>query len=234
MLLDCHTHTRVHSACASLEPDTLCKLALDRGVDALVLTEHHHQWTQETLRELETNHPPLRLYAGVELTLAEGYDVILIAPPPLLHAYGAISMFQPLRRLQKRLALVREEVFAFVAHPFRYACDTPEALSRIFAWVDGMEVNSVNILRGGHVPQDGLYAPANWQCYADALASTGCLAMYNTDCHHPQGVGALANDIPGGPPADEAALVRCLRSAAITQWQHRNVLTSLLRQSFAI
>lgn len=228
MRLDCHAHTRRYSACSSLAPDELCRLALERGLDAVVFTEHHHQWTRADLARLEQAHPPLRLYAGMELSLAEQYDVVLIAPPPLLTSASLARPRLHLAEIARRLAPVRQQIFSFVAHPFRYSCAIPQTLQDILHWVDGMEVNSVNLLKYSHVQHQGLVAPANWECYAQALARTPCIALYNTDCHHPSGVGALANQLPGPPPEDEAGLVQLLRSAPIVQWQHASGLQALL------
>lgn len=228
MRLDCHTHTRRYSACSSLAPEELCRLALARGLDAVVFTEHHHQWSREDLELLETAHPPLRLYAGMELTLAEHYDVVLIAPPALLteHCPGCPGL--SLTEVARGLAPVRSQVFAFVAHPFRYSCDIPNELMDILHWVDGVEVNSVNLLKYNHTLHQGVVAPTNWACYAHALALVPRIALYNTDCHHPPGVGVLANELPAPPPEDEAALVQLLRTTPIAQWQHTTALRAML------
>lgn len=217
-----------HSACSALAPDELCRLALERGLDGLVLTEHHYQWSREDLDVLEQAHPPLRLYAGIELTLAERHDVVLVAPPALLARCGIAQPFLPLAELARRLAPVRSQVFAFVAHPFRYTCELSAELHAILQWVDGVEENSVNLLRHEQLRQGDVYWPANRACYLSARAHVPRIALYNTDCHRPSGVGVLSNQLPGPPPADEAALVLALNTLPITQWQHPHALPALL------
>ncbi len=78
MRIDCHVHTARHSACSDIDPAQACRLALARGLSGLVFTEHHHQWEECELECLRQDFPGLGLYTGVELTLAEGHDMIVI------------------------------------------------------------------------------------------------------------------------------------------------------------
>ncbi len=61
MLIDCHVHSCQRSACSQASVERLCALALERGLDALVLTEHHVQWSRTRLGGLGARHPGIRL-----------------------------------------------------------------------------------------------------------------------------------------------------------------------------
>ena len=45
-------HTRRYSKCSVIDPDRLIRQAVRVGLDGIVITEHHHQWTDTELAEL--------------------------------------------------------------------------------------------------------------------------------------------------------------------------------------
>ena len=69
--IDLHTHTRRYSLCSILSPDKLCEVAVARGLNALVITEHHHQWSKDEIAVLQARHPAIKLYAGVGSVVVE-------------------------------------------------------------------------------------------------------------------------------------------------------------------
>jgi histidinol phosphatase-like PHP family hydrolase len=77
MLIDCHLHTTRYSPCSHLRPYDACALASQRGLDALVITEHQIQWNKKEIKELQQDFPELKLYSGVEVTLREGLDLVI-------------------------------------------------------------------------------------------------------------------------------------------------------------
>lgn len=224
MRIDCHTHTACHSACASLKPRELVELAQLRSIDGLVITEHRHQWTKEDMAPLRSLYPDMALYAGVEITLAEGYDVVVISPglPESIMAYPFIDA------LMDAMEPMREDVFLFVAHPFRYTNDLTPNLARILEKVDGIEMNSMNLLRGGAQLTDQGYQPQNSRCYAEARKRFDLIPIWNTDAHHPPSVGAIATEFPNAEPwADEAELAHYLKTTPGKPYQ-----SSLLIEQF--
>lgn len=222
--IDCHVHTSRHSACSSMSPEQACAAAVARGLHALVLTEHHYQWSADELADLAQEFPALHLYAGAEITLAEGHDVVVIGDAARLDLpHGC-----PLAMLAKALAPVRGQVFAFVAHAFRWAdAVTPEAAD-VFHWADGLEMNSINILRSSWRWRDGRLQPANRRLYDAALADYGLVPLYNSDAHHSQSLGCIAGELPGALPADAAGLAALLRREREQEWQNADALAAYL------
>ncbi len=224
MLLDCHLHTSIHSPCSSMEPEDMCRAALAGGVDALVITEHSVQWRPWDLDALRAAHPGLTIYSGMEVWVEEGYDVAVIAAnmPP-------IPFMPPFARLISLLAPVREEVFVFVAHPFRYVEGMTEELQAIFKQVDGIEMNSVNILRGGWERDGERFLSGKHRLYQEARQRFGLVGLYDTDAHHVRSVGTIANLLEGEtPPGSEAELAALLKSARPMEHQNPKALAACL------
>lgn len=225
MLIDCHAHSCPRSACSAMSAERLCARARERGLDALVLTEHHVQWSRAELDGLEARTPGLRLYGGVELTLTEGYDVVVITAAAL-EAPWPLS----LGRLRRLLAEDRDRSFVFVAHPFRYSSRQDGPIRDILAWADGIEMNSVNVLKaGGLCDGDGLYRPCVSDLYETARREHALAPLFNSDAHREDAVGAVATWLDASvAPADEAELARILRTARREERQDSALLRRLL------
>lgn len=220
--LDCHVHTCRYSTCSSMSPEEACSAALARGLDALVLTEHHRQWRPRELETLRRAFPGLALYTGAEITLAEGHDVVVVGDAARLE----LAPGCPLADLDRAIAPVRKQVFTFVAHAFRWADTvTPEA-EAVFRWADGLEMNSINILRSAWRRREGRLEPENADLYAAASSDYGLLPLFNSDAHHVSAVGCIAGELPGQPPDDVSGLALLLRNAMQTQIQNSSCLAA--------
>ncbi len=225
MLLDCHAHSSRYSACSHTDPDTLCSLALERGLNGLTVTEHHAVWPDELLAHCREKYAPLRIYPGVEVSTQEGYDVVCVNPPRDFRA----RPFMPLSSMLKALRDVRSEVFLFVAHPFRYTTQRPKELLALLREMDGVEINSVNILRAGCVQQNGRLASEVEPLYLQTQEEWDLVPLYNTDSHHPDSVGTIANRLDVQElPKDPAALAILLRDAAPREHQNVSMLRAWL------
>ena len=226
MLIDCHTHTTRHSACSRIEPDTLCRLALERSLDGIVLSEHRVTWDPGELAALRGDFPALAIYSGIEVTVREGYDIVCVSPHPV----ELKPLYPDLEELHRIIGPYREECFLFVAHAFRYEDIFTTGLRDILAYVDGIEMRSVNILRNGYSNSPSGLRPGNAACYTQARDEYGLIPVFNTDCHWPDAVGSVANDIDApAPPKDEAGLVGLLRTTHLSEYQN----VSRLRQTLA-
>lgn len=225
LLIDCHTHTTRYSGCSSVSPEMLCSLGELRGLDGIVLTEHQVRWQHKELDGLRSQCPGITIYSGVEVSVGEGYDVVVIGP----ETGSMFGYAVPFELLLRELEPVRGETFLFVAHPFRYTDQMTIELEEILSAVDGIEVNSINILRNNARDEEGWITPVNQAVYDMARGKYGLVAVYNSDVHHESGVGALANRFrTDAPPADEKALARLLKTEAIEEHQDPALLRSLL------
>ena len=130
--IDLHTHTSRYSSCSRLSPGALCEIAMQRGLDALVITEHHHQWPAGEIAALQARYPALKLYAGVEISCTDGHDYVVLG----LDGGPYVPHPMSYRRLQSLLAR-HPGAFVFVAHPFRYSAAEDGLAGRE---IDGIEV----------------------------------------------------------------------------------------------
>ncbi len=230
MRLDCHVHTTRHSRCSRIEPEELVRLAAERGLDAVVFTEHHHQWDVAELDALCRRVLPeggLRLYAGAEISVAEGHDVVVIGPP-----FDADSMRgAPARELAKRLAPRRSEYFLCIAHPFRYVSRCDAAMQWVLQEMDGVEMCSINILWGALHFAEGRYLPRDHALYQAIRERYDLTPLHNSDAHRPCAVGTFYTDIPGPPPADETALAALLKTARTAPGQNTALTAACLEGS---
>jgi predicted metal-dependent phosphoesterase TrpH len=72
VLIDLHCHTRPLSACSALDADELVRIAVERGLDAICLTEHDRAWDPAQLAALRER-SPLPVFSAVELTTDMGH-----------------------------------------------------------------------------------------------------------------------------------------------------------------
>ncbi|MGE4299544.1 MAG: PHP domain-containing protein [Desulfovibrionaceae bacterium] len=218
-------HTSPLSHCSTITPGALCAQALAHGLDAVVLTEHDTWRDPRDLASLRARFPALRIYMGVEIALAEGYDVVHVGnaahlPNPAGHTMASLA---------RTLAPHRDDCFLFVAHPFRFVDRWTTALEYILGHMDGIEMLSVNILRRAHAACNGLFVPTTWPLYQEALARYPVTPLYNSDAHHVLAVGAVASDIPTAtPPDDETGLARLLKQSVAAPHQDRARLEAVL------
>jgi predicted metal-dependent phosphoesterase TrpH len=210
--IDLHTHTRRYSRCSVLAPDELCQAAVACGLDALAITEHQYQWSPAEIAELQARYPALKLYAGVEISCADGHDYV---------ALGLEPGWYPARMAYPRFRALLDAhpgAFCFVAHCFRYSAEETGLAER---QIDGIEVGSYNTLARPQ-PASGPPAIARLEQYRRWQREMGWIALYNSDAHAPKMVGTFYNLVEtasGGPPGDTAALRRLLCHATVRGFQ---------------
>lgn len=223
MRIDCHFHTSRLSPCSLISPERACELALDRGLDALLITEHNQYWDEQELMNIQATFPGIKLYAGIEIALAEGYHVVAVGP-------RLVQGFVPILSLGELKALAhdhRDNLFLFVAHAFRYDPVPLPALHRILQYCDGLEMSSINILRGHLEGNNPSLPPDNHPMYLQHLHKYNLIPVFNTDGHDEAAVGCIANelDIPT-PPEDEASLAHLLKTRPSVQFSNSRLLSA--------
>ncbi len=226
MLIDCHVHTNRYSACSHLRPYEACRLAIKRGLDAVVITEHQIQWNKEEIKELQREFCEIKLYAGLEVTIMEGIDLVIITKNLGLQIPAMISF----KELSSRVDL--SESFIFVAHLFRWSKEINFKEEEIFSKIHGIEMNSINILLSGWEKNDmGLLTSREYNLYHCIKEKWNLLPLYNTDSHSPLTIGTIANNIPSNYiPKDEKELVELLKTTSVQEFQDTKTLTKILRK----
>lgn len=215
MIIDCHVHTAKYSACSVLRPRKAAGLAVARGINALVFTEHHLMWRPRELAALQAETESVKLFAGIEITLAEGYDVVVIPPTRI----PRVSRFMSLADLKYLLRDIRDRSFLFAAHPFRYTDKLNPALAEVLRFVDAIEVRSINILRYNAVNARDRMIPRNIELYDRAVEEFSLFPLYNTDAHSEDAIGTLGNILDADMPKDQAGLISLLRSYVVDEYQ---------------
>jgi aminoglycoside phosphotransferase (APT) family kinase protein len=191
VLIEMHCHTAQHSPCSSIAAAELVRQVAARGLQGIVLTDHHYLWTGEELRALRreagvADH--FLVASGQEVKTAELGDVLV---------YGAGKSFPPgtplaeIRRLYPGAALV-------LAHPYR-GTKTPGPDKLLHPLLDGVEIfNSNHTVRGN---SQGL---RDWHLHRFT-------ALAGSDTHG-TGYGGIYPTLFDHPPADIHDLAREIRS----------------------
>jgi len=108
VLIDLHCHTQPLSACSALTPDELVRLAAERRLGGVCLTEHDRAWDPAELEALKAR-SPIAVFSAVELTTDLGHVLAFGLPPA---GYSAIAK-EVFAAAQNAGALL------FLAHPAR-------------------------------------------------------------------------------------------------------------------
>jgi hypothetical protein len=206
--LDLHTHTNLYSACSILPPEALCQTALERGLDALAITEHHYQWSRREIVRLQGAFPALKLYAGVEISCTDGFDYVVLG----LEAGRYEPHPMPYQQL-RTLIDAHPGSFCYVAHPFRHNDREGPLAERA---LDGIEMGSYNLLDRSP-PDDGpieVVRAGLRQAWRDKM---GWIGLCNSDGHSRRMVGTFYNQVEtsNGLPPDENALIALLRQGEV-------------------
>jgi hypothetical protein len=219
--IDLHTHTRRHSRCSILSPNALCEVAIERGLDALAITEHHYQWTEGELAAQQTKYPAIKLYTGVEISCDDGHDYVVLG-------LGAGPYWPPRMPLAQLESLVkaRPGAFVFIAHCFRHTADE-RGLADLH--IDGIEMGSYNIL-AFRQPRTGLTQVVRAELYRRWQQRMGWVPLCNSDGHSEGMVGTFYTQIeaPGGLPPDEMALSALLRRAEVRCVQKHDLIRAAM------
>ncbi len=137
MIVEMHCHTSEHSSCSRVSAEDLARRACEIGIQTIVFTDHHYQWTQEELADLRRRArlpDVFQILAGQEVEVP-GFGHMLL--------YGARATIpQPGTPLQQ----IRQEnpdAAIIWAHPYRDG-RIPSQEKLLDPLVDGIEVFNSN------------------------------------------------------------------------------------------
>ena len=177
LIIDLHLHTRRHSACSVIDESRLIDRAVKAGLDGLVITEHHYQWTKEELAALvaASSHPGFLVMAAFEYSSARGDILVYGLEPEQVKEF--VPGGQPEVMLAKAQAM---GAVCIAAHPTRAAIPFDE---RIFEMpFEALEVKSVNLA-------------SHEQRLAEKLANDlGRMKTASSDAHRLEDVGRYATE----------------------------------------
>jgi VanZ family protein len=195
MKIDLHVHSRERSACGRSGEEEMIRAAAARGLDGLAFTDHHCLVPTERLAELNRRYTPFRVFGGVEVSVVEGEDVLVLGVrDPALKSrdwfYSDLFTFVHARA-----------GFLVLAHPFRYH-DTIQVDIEHYP-PDAIELCSKNT-RASDEPR-----------IREIAERFGLRPLCNSDAHEAKHVGLYHNQL-GRTPRDERELLEVLRAGDYT------------------
>jgi len=82
MRVDLHVHIKRRSNCALHQPDQMADKAGRRGIQGIVLLDHHYYPTKEEIEQTQAKFPKVRLFRGIEITFVgedkKNDDIVVI------------------------------------------------------------------------------------------------------------------------------------------------------------
>lgn len=177
MLIELHAHSSRHSSCSSVDPVTLVKQVIKKGLQGIIITEHRYLWTGEEIealhREAEIEKHFL-LWAGQEVQTDIGHVLVYGADKNITETTG----LEDLRKEFPAAALIW-------AHPFRNG-KIPSKEALLNPLLDAIEIFSQN-----HTPKENYLALEAWHaCKFTAIGGSDTHAdedagVYPTQFDHP-------------------------------------------------
>jgi predicted metal-dependent phosphoesterase TrpH len=194
--VDAHLHTRRHSRCSRLDEHQLIAQAVRRGLQGVVITEHHYQWGADELEDLrrQSGETAFTLLAGFEYTSSQG-DLLIYGLEP-----GDVGDFRPGGDPEAMLRLAQSRgAVCFAAHPTRAGLAFDERIAGMP--LDGLEVRSVNL------------KPHEQRLAARLAQQLDIPPTASSDAHRIEDVGrhALQFDAPIHSMADFVGAVRAAK-----------------------
>lgn len=197
MLVDTHVHTLPYSPCSVLAREELLPLALERGLGAVIVTDHGRQWEAEELRALQDS------FASRGLLLLNGAEVASDVGHVLVYGCRELPCHgQEAARIVERVHA--QGGVAVLAHPFRHGQLADAAageLATLFGLFDGVEVLNGNL------------SPEELQRGLKARDQVGFAALGGSDAHSAWMVGRYLTETP--PLAGMADFVRAVREGRL-------------------
>lgn len=178
MIVEMHCHTSEHSKCSHVPAVHLVRRSLQVGIQSMILTDHHYQWSFEEIRALrkEADVPAtFGLLSGQEVDSAD-YGHLLV--------YGAAETIENRLKLREIRRLYPEAAIVW-AHPYRdgKAPSRERLLSDL--------IDAVEIFNSNYSVTEAARALKDWHRYRfTAIGGTDThghhyVGMYPTIFDHP-------------------------------------------------
>ncbi|MBE0536484.1 MAG: phosphotransferase [Phycisphaerae bacterium] len=191
MIVEMHCHTSEHSRCSKVPAAELVKRVYEMGIQAIVLTDHHYQWSHEELVDLRGGLPAIFCVLAAQEVTTRDFGHVLV--------YGAKDTIQPHHMTVRDIREQYPDAAIIWAHPYRDGrIPSPERL--LDPLIDGVEIFSSN-----HTIAEALQALSDWHTHKfAAIGGTDAHAYsyagtYPTLFDHPiDSIAGLAAEIRAG------------------------------------
>lgn len=198
MKIDLHVHTKERSSCAITPAREQIKTAINRGLDALVFTDHGKLLPEDDRIKFNEEFAPFRIIKGIEITI-EGEDVIVFG-------IDDIAIEKSTWDYPSLHTLVRKhDGFMAIAHPFRYRDEINVPFLEYPP--DAIEICSVNI---------PLHVIDKIQTVAREL---NIPVVCNSDAHEARLLGKHYN-VLNTEPQSEKEIITLLKAGEFTAVTH--------------
>lgn len=192
MLLEMHCHSAEHSACSSIAAVELVRQAHAKGLQGIVLTDHHYLWPAgelQALRHLAGVPEHFLIVSGQELKSRELGDVLVYGAAESLAAGTSLT---EVRQRFPAAALV-------LAHPYR-GLREPAPAKLLSPLIDGVEIfNSNHTVRGNSRGLQDWHRHRFTALAGSDTHGSGYAGIYPTSFDHPiDSIAALAAEIRNG------------------------------------
>ncbi|MFH1791251.1 MAG: phosphotransferase [Candidatus Omnitrophota bacterium] len=191
MLLEMHSHTSKHSTCSHIDPVSLVKEVARKGLQGIVITEHHYLWRQDEIDELRRSsevNGDFLIMAGQEVESDIGHVVVL-------GAGSSIPQGTKLRAIRRRFP----DSAIIWAHPLRKN-NLPAGRQLLSPMLDAVEIFSVN-----HTTKENCRGLALWHKHKFTAVSgsdvhfNNLAGIFPTHFEHPVAdIGSVINEIKHG------------------------------------
>ncbi len=193
MIIEMHCHTSEHSACSQVSAVAMVTKAIQVGIQAIVFTDHHYQWSEEELASLrkEAGVPEtFKIYSGQEVTTYDFGDVLV---------YGAKKTYNKQQISLEDIRAENPDAAIIWAHPYRNKkIPTQERLLSPL-------INGVEIFNSNYTILEANYALNAWHTHKfTAIGGTDTHALsytgsYPTIFDHPvNSINDLAEELKAG------------------------------------
>ena len=177
-VLDIHLHTQRHSGDSVMNESDLYVHAKRAGLDGVVITEHHYQWSEEELQELREQilaPPNFVLLSGFEYSSRKG-DMLVFGLKP-----HWATKIRPGREPEQAFREFKEAGATIIAaHPTRAGIPFDDRILDLA--MDGIEVESCNLRpheqRLGRKLAEGMDLPMTGSSDAHRIEDLGAYATW--------------------------------------------------------
>ncbi len=137
---DIHLHTTAYSPCSLMEPEELVESAISAGLNGIVITEHHYQWSEKEINDFKKKVfvNGLYIFSGAEITTDAGDLIVLGLPDKSVQRWKS---FVPIEEVLSEIN--KFNGFCIAAHPTRSYHHFDERLNTLP--IPAMEVMSANM-----------------------------------------------------------------------------------------
>jgi predicted metal-dependent phosphoesterase TrpH len=186
--IDLHVHSQERSPCGRASEDDIVRTAGERGLDALVFTDHDCLTPLENLEALNRKYAPFRVFGGIEISLTEHILVFGVRDPALeSRDWNYPDLWHFVRQ---------RGGFIGLAHPFRFQSYISVDIEHYPP--DGIEIASINT------------SPSRKDEIQSLAKRLHMRLLRNSDSHSTRTLGEYFNTIDR-LPENEQALVEVLK-----------------------